>query len=219
MVLKLYGPTFTAGGSGLVAMVLAEKQIPFEHIFVDMHVGEHKGAAHLGRQPFGQLPAIDDEGFLLYESRAICRYLEETHPAQGTHLIPTELEAKALFEQAASIEFANFEPHARAIYVQGIIQPLLGLPIDQVVMARAIAELSASLDVYEVILGKQQFLAGDELTMADLFHVAFGAPLERAGCDLMTSKGPHVARWWRDIISRPSWVGLKDGIKGTVSAF
>lgn len=142
MVLKLYGPTFIAGGTAVVAMALAEKQIPFELVFVDMFVGEHKGATHCAMQPFGQVPVIvntsgihlcaltlihraaqDDEGFILFESRAICRYLEEKYPTQGTRLVPTALQEKALFEQAASIEFANFEPYARAVYLQAIVQP------------------------------------------------------------------------------------------------
>ncbi|KAJ7495340.1 glutathione S-transferase [Mycena latifolia] len=218
MVLKLYGPTFTAGGTGLVAMVLAEKQLPFELVFVNMHAQEHKADDYITKQPFGQLPVLDDDGFVLFESRAICRYLEDTYPSQGTRLVPTEMKAKALFEQAASVEFGHFEPHTRSIYIQSKIRPLVGLPTDQVAMAEAIVELTKTLAVYEVILGKQKYLAGDELTLADLFHVAFGNPLEAAGCDLMTTTGPNVSRWWKDIITRPSWVALKDGIKSTVSA-
>lgn len=97
---------------------------------------------------------------------------------QGTRLVPTELKAKALFEQAASIEFANFHPYARGAYLQAIVQPyalstsrfvnianpgvsMLDLPIDQVVLSKALADLSERLDVYEEILGRQRFLAGD----------------------------------------------------------
>jgi glutathione S-transferase len=62
-----------------------------------------------------------DDGFILYESRAICRYLAEKYAEQGTvGLIPPELRAKALFEQAASIEYANFQPYAWVIYVEGL---------------------------------------------------------------------------------------------------
>ncbi|KAJ7144223.1 glutathione S-transferase [Mycena epipterygia] len=216
MVLKLYGPTFIAGGTAVVAMALAEKQIPFELVFVDMFVGEHKGAAHCAKQPFGQVPVIDDEGFILFESRAICRYLEEKYPTQGTRLVPTELKAKAWFEQAASIEFSNFEPYARGAYLQAIVQPMLDQPIDQAVLAKALADLSERLDVYEAILGK--FLAGDEFTLADLFHMAFAGPLVAGGYDLMTTKGPNVARWWKDITRRPSWVSLQNGVKSTATA-
>lgn len=132
---------------------------------------------------------------MLYESRAICRYLEEKYAAQGTPLIPRELKAKALFEQAASVEFANFEPYARAVYVKGNIKrcALLrstflgrrlilrsraggpssqrGLDSDIAAFDDAVAGLSAKLDVYEVILGKQKFLAGEVLPLP-IFHVS-----------------------------------------------
>ncbi|KAJ7697159.1 hypothetical protein B0H17DRAFT_1265673 [Mycena rosella] len=87
MVLKLYGPEFTAGDTGLVAMALAEKQILFELVFVDMFTGVHKGADHTAKQLFAQVPAIDHKGFLLYKNRVICRYLEDTCLTQSTVLL------------------------------------------------------------------------------------------------------------------------------------
>ncbi|KAJ7169349.1 glutathione S-transferase [Mycena crocata] len=214
MVLKFYALSGTGGATGAVAMTLAEKQIPFELVVVDLVTGTHKSAEYLTKHPFGQVPVIDDDGFVLYESRAICRYLAEKYATQGTSLIPTELKAKALFEQAASVEFAHFEPHARGVYIEGIAKRRRN-EFDQAALDKVIADLSVKLDVYEVILGKQKYLAGDEFTLADLFHVSFGAVLEKGGCDLMTTKGPNVARWWNDVISRPSWVSLKDGLKST----
>ncbi|KAJ6538086.1 glutathione S-transferase [Mycena capillaripes] len=215
MVLKLYGSPSSGGGTASVAMVLVEKQIPFEYIPVNLSAGEQKTAEYLAKNPFGQAPVLDDDGFLLYESRAICRYIAEKYEGQGPALIPTELKAKALFEQAASIEFANFEPYVQTIYFETSLKPMLKIPVDQAGLDRAISELSAKLDVYEIILGKQKYLAGDELTLADLFHIGFGPTIARGGCDLLTSKGPNVARWWKDITSRSSWLSIKDGIKST----
>jgi glutathione S-transferase len=73
----------------------------------------------------------DDGGFILYESRAICRYLADKYAEQGTPLIPTGVQAKGLFEQAASVEFANFEPYARGIYVEGVLKPWVSQIISQ----------------------------------------------------------------------------------------
>ena len=52
---------------------------------------------------------------MLFESRAIARYIEAKYAKQGTPLAPTELKAVALFEQAASIETADFDPSASAL--------------------------------------------------------------------------------------------------------
>ncbi|KAK6983953.1 glutathione S-transferase [Favolaschia claudopus] len=219
MVLTLYGLAAPLGGTATVAMTLAEKGIPYTFVSVDLQHGEHKQPEFRKKQPFGLVPALDDDGFVLYESRAICRYLAEKYAAQGPTLIPTELKAKALFEQAAAVEFANFEPHARAAYNEGVLKPHFNLPVDPSALNACISKLSDNLDVYEVILGKQRFLAGDEFTLADLFHVAFGTTLAEAGCDLMTSKGPNVKRWWKEVTSRPAWLSvLNNGIKTTMCA-
>ncbi|KAJ6535288.1 glutathione S-transferase [Mycena vulgaris] len=214
MVLKLYSVTNAGGGCGIVAMVLAEKQIPFELVLVDMAKKDHKTPEYLAKHPFGQVPMIDDDGFVLYESRAICRYLAEKYAGQGTALLPTTLKGKALFEQAASIEFANFYPQILKIGMEGVYKKRIGQPVDEAVIAQGKSDLSAKLDVYEVILGKQKFLAGDEFTLADLFHLLYAPAIIDAGIDIMSGKGPNVTRWWKDVSSRPAWLKLREeGIK------
>ncbi|KAJ6528236.1 glutathione S-transferase [Mycena vulgaris] len=216
MVLKFYSHGTPGWGTGIVALVLLEKQIPFKHVVVDMAEGDHKSPAFLAKQPFGQVPVIDDDGFILYESRAICRYLAEKYAGQGTPLLPTDLKAKALFEQAASIELANFYPKVTKVRTETFFKSRQGLPIDEAAAAAAVSELAAKLDVYEVILGNQKFLAGNEITLADLFHLYTAPLLAGSGVDIMSRKGPNVTRWWNDLIQRPAWIKLnQEGIKGT----
>ncbi|KAG6897266.1 hypothetical protein C0992_002918 [Termitomyces sp. T32_za158] len=121
MVLKLYGsPRSTC--TQRVVTVLLEKQVPFEVIAVDLAQGEHKSPAYLEKQPFGQIPYIDDDGFILYESRAICRYIATKYADQGTKLIPTDLKQYALFEQAASAEQSNFDASASAAVFENVFK-------------------------------------------------------------------------------------------------
>ncbi|KAJ6611035.1 glutathione S-transferase [Mycena sp. CBHHK59/15] len=214
MVFKLYATAHAGVG---VAMVLAEKQVPFELVVVDQAAKAHKTPEHLAMHPFGQVPVVDDDGFILYENRAICRYVAEKYADRGPALIPTELKARALFEQAASIEYCNFFPAVLKIMTETIVKKRAGLDVDQAALDKHVADLSAKLDAYEVILGKQKYLAGNEFTLADLMHLMYGPVLAEAGCDLLTSKGPNVARWWNDINSRPSWIKLKEeGVKSTI---
>ncbi|KAJ7763303.1 glutathione S-transferase [Mycena metata] len=218
MVLKPYSVPLPVGGQGIVALVLAEKQIPFEHIAIDLDAQGHKTPEFLAMHPFGQVPGLDDDGFILYESRAICRYLSEKYSDHGTPLLPKGLKERALVEQAASVEFAHFHPAASKVVREVWNKKNSGLPIDQAAVDAGLMDLSAKLDVYEVILGKQKFLAGDSFTLADLFHFAYGPLLAEGGVDLMTSKGPNVARWWNELLSRPAWIKLKaEGFKGTAS--
>jgi glutathione S-transferase len=113
MVLKLYGVA-RSQPCLRVALVLREKNVPFEFITVDVQNAQHKTPEYLQKQPFGQIPYIDDDGFILYESRAICRYIALKYREQGTPLVPdvNDLKATALFEQAVSIEQNNFDPSA-----------------------------------------------------------------------------------------------------------
>ncbi|KAJ6577723.1 glutathione S-transferase [Mycena capillaripes] len=215
MVLKYYGSSHVGGGGGIVALVLAEKQITFEHVVIDMAAKEHKTPEYIAMHPFGQVPVIDDDGFILYESRAICRYLADKYADKGTPLFPKGLKERALVEQAASVEFANFYPALLKVLVAKMNRDV---PIDQANLEAELAKLSKTLQVYEIILGKHKFLAGDEFTLGDLFHLIYAPLLADAGVDIMTTTGPNVTRWWKELISRPAWVKLKaEGIHGTVS--
>ncbi|KAJ7198281.1 glutathione S-transferase [Mycena pura] len=215
MVLKLVGFSMSTC-TRRVACVLVEKKVPFEFVPVDVASLAHKSPEYREKQPFGQVPYIDDDGFVLYESRAIARYIEEKYPNQGTRLVPADAKGKALFEQAASVEFSNFEPFASGAVAEKVFKPMRGLTTDQARFDALVEQLSAKLDGYEVILGKQKYLAGNEVTLADLYHLPYGSMLARAGCDLMTTKGPNVTRWFNELCSRPSWVAVKDGVKSTL---
>ncbi|KIJ60351.1 hypothetical protein HYDPIDRAFT_177446 [Hydnomerulius pinastri MD-312] len=210
MVLKLYGfPTSTC--TLRVAVVLKEKNVPFEYHNVDLTKGEHKAPGFVVHQPFGQVPYIDDDGLILYESRAIARYIAAKYASQGTQLIPTDPTAHALFEQAASIETSNFDPFASGLAWELKFTTWFGGKTDEARAKSLHTQLAAKLDAYEVILGKQKYLAGNQVTLADLFHLPYGSVILDIGIDEFSSR-PNVKRWWGDITSREAWVAVKDGI-------
>ncbi|KAJ7837413.1 glutathione S-transferase [Mycena olivaceomarginata] len=207
-ILKLYGDSH-ATCTWRVATVLYEVKVPFELVHIDRRKGEHKTPEYLEKQPFGQIPYIDDDGFILFESRAICRYIVAKYP--DCKLIPTDPRKNALFEQAASIELCNFEFYAGTAVFES-----RGKPQTKPLSTPVLAALDAQLDVYNVILAKQKYLAGDEVSLADLFHLPHAPVLERdAKSDIMMRK-PHVARWYKDLLSRPSWLASEDGVKTTL---
>ncbi len=72
MVLKLYG---SAMSTSRVLVTLIELNLPYELIPIDISKGEQKADSFLKLQPFGKVPVLDDDGFIMYESRAICKYL------------------------------------------------------------------------------------------------------------------------------------------------
>ncbi|KAF8881347.1 glutathione S-transferase-like protein [Infundibulicybe gibba] len=216
MVLKLYGASYQAGATSVVAVVLHEKKVPFEFVPIDMHNGGQKSAENLARNPFGKVPSIDDDGFILYESRAICRYIAIKYAGQGTPLIPPtdDIKATALFEQAASVEAFTFTPKhdAHQLPYVRVERRYHGLTPDQAKVDEHVALLAEKLEVYDQILGRQKYLAGDEVTLVDLFHLGMGGALALCGTDVMTRR-PNVARWYNDLTSREAWQALNDGVK------
>ncbi|KAF8214852.1 glutathione S-transferase [Mycena galopus ATCC 62051] len=190
-ILKLYGAKI-AMCTRRVATVLHELKI-------DLMAGEHKTPAFMKNQPFGQIPYIDDDGFILYETRAICRYIAAKYPASG--LVPTEPKANALFEQAAAVELTNFDPSASLIAVEKFKQTYLGVQPDQALLDAQLEILDKKLDAYDVILGKQRYVAGDKLTLADLFHVPHAPMVGAVEGDIMTRK-PNVARWYKELVEQ-----------------
>ncbi|KAJ7221185.1 glutathione S-transferase [Mycena rebaudengoi] len=213
MTLTLFGSPFSTC-TKRVAAVLIEKKVAFTFQSINIMAGEHKSEEFRARQPFGQVPYLDDDGFILYESRAICRYIADKYGNQGPKLVPTDLKGKALFEQAASNEYSNFDPFSSRA-VSRSARPMIGMETNKVNLEENLKTLSVKLDVYEAILGKQKYLAGDEVTLVDLFHLPYGALLEKAGSDLVATKGPNVTRWFNDLQARDSWVAVKDGISKT----
>ncbi|KAK2467388.1 hypothetical protein APHAL10511_000623 [Amanita phalloides] len=214
MVLKLYGfPSATC--TQRVATVLHEKNVPFELIPVDITKGEQKNEEYLKKQPFGQIPVLDDDGFLVYESRAIASYIADKYADQGTRLIPTDLKAKAHHTQAVSVEMSNFNPHASNLVLEKIFKKLRGLEVDEAAVSKHASALDTKLNGYERILSTQKYLAGNELTIADLYHLPYGALLYDAGYGHLIDERPNVKRWFDGLRSRDSWTAVKDGVKGT----
>src|SRR5262245_25798185 len=152
--MKLYGnPMSTC--TRKVLTVLAEKGHKAEFVLVDFAKGEQKQPAHLARQPFGVVPAIDDNGFQLFESRAICRYLDETLP--GTKLTPADAKGRAIMEQWISIEQSYFTSAAMKVVRQGFFHPLFGQPVDQAVLEEGRAATAKQAAIIDKLLGGNDY--------------------------------------------------------------
>ncbi|KAG1900940.1 glutathione S-transferase [Suillus fuscotomentosus] len=211
-MVKLYGFSGSTC-TRLVALICKEKDVPYELTSVNLAKGEQKATSHTAIQPFGQVPYIDDDGFILYESRAIARYLSKKYPNQGTSLTPSDPKAEALFEQAASIEIFNFTNFVQPIVFEKVFKLRRGLQTDEARVTELLASLQSKMDAYEVILSKQKYLASDSVTLADLYHLPYGTAFYGLGgsfAEVFDSR-PSLLRWWKDISSRPAWLAIKDG--------
>jgi glutathione S-transferase len=186
-----------------VLTVLAEKGHKADFVLVDLTKGEHKQGDHLARQPFGQVPTLDDDGFSLYESRAICRYLDETLP--GPKLHGADAKSRAVIEQWVSVETSNFTPHAMKIIMQLFFAPMMGKEPDQATVASGREGLDRVLPVMERQLAKTPYIAGKEFTVADIGFLPYIDYLFAAKAADQIEAQPSVLAWWKRISDRASW--------------
>ncbi|KAF7933951.1 uncharacterized protein EAE98_003660 [Botrytis deweyae] len=207
MGLKLYGMR-QATCTQRVLTTLAEKGVDCEFILINLMTGEQKSPSHLEKQPFGKVPVLDDDGFLIYESRAICKYLARKYADKGTKLIPAEGDVKGygLFEQACSMEQAYFDTETFGLWFENFIKPARGWgATSPELVQKHLQTLDNNLAVYDQILSKQKYLAGDEFTLADLYHLPHGTQALKYGFQDLLAKYPHVNKWWKGIQARDSW--------------
>src|SRR6266700_2787220 len=98
----VYGPA----GSTYVwstRLALAEKGVA--HELVEVGFDEHRQEPHLTRHPFAKVPAFEHDGFALYETQAILRYIDEGFPVAP--LQPTDLHQFARMRQSMGIVDAD----------------------------------------------------------------------------------------------------------------
>jgi glutathione S-transferase len=176
---------------------LHETETPFELVLVDFAKGEHKGAEHLVRQPFGQVPALDD-GFPLYESRAMMRYIDEK---AGHKLTPSDPRQRALMEQWISVETSNFTPHA----MKFIYHSIFGRKQSPETLEAAGAGLDHACDVLEAALVESPYLVGDALTLADICYAPYLEYAMASDAKDRILARPNVAAWWGRVRDRPAW--------------
>lgn len=195
--MKLYGhPVSTC--TRKVLMTLAETNTPYEMVVVDFAKGEHKQPPHMARQPFGQVPAIDDDGVQLYESRAIARYINEK--VRGK-LVPGDLVGRARMEQWISVETSNFTPAA----MKYVYNDFFKRPQSDEVMSNAEKQVSTALGVMDAQLAKHPYFAGDQFSLADICFMPYVEYGMKTKLKDVLSKYPNVMAWWKRVSERPTW--------------
>ena len=197
MTIKIFGhPMSTC--TRKVLMTLAETNTPHEFVLVDFAKGEHKQAPHIQRQPFGQVPAMQDGDFELYESRAMCRYINEK--ANGP-LIPRDLRDRARMEQWISVETSNFTGPVMKFVFHHIFQRHQ----TPETLETAGGQLDTALGIMDKQLAAHPFIAGGSFTLADVSFMPYIEYAMNTPAKEHFTKHAHVTAWWNKISERPTW--------------
>jgi glutathione S-transferase len=187
-----------------VRLALEEKGIDYDLVEVDIMKGEHQTSEHLARHPFGKVPAFAHDGFALYETDAILRYIDETSP--GTSLVPAEARARGRMNQALSVIGGYAYPcMISQIFIQRALMPMLGNPSDEAAIAEALPRAETCLKALEQQIDGSSYLAGDQLSLADLLLVPIYDYLSQTpeGAKLLEGT-PNLRRWWGNLSTRPT---------------
>lgn len=182
-----------------VLTTLAELDMRYEFVHVDFALGEHRHEPHLSRQPFGQIPALEDDGFALYETQAMCRYI---NAKVGGPLVPDDVRARALVDQWMSIETANFSGHL----MKFVYHYLLHDAHDPQALEQASAALDRTLGVLAVRLSKEPFIGGQTFTLADICFMPYFEYAMMTPARGIVERRSDVVRWWNRVRERPSWL-------------
>ena len=181
-----------------VRIALLEKQIPHELIVVDMAARKHRDPAYLALNPYGRVPTIQADGFVLYESTAILNYLEATYPQQP--LVPVDPRERALVDMHMKLCDIQMARQTGAI-----IFPKRFLPKarwDEKVMAQAKSEIESHMGILELELTDKQYLVAGRYTLAEVCYTPFVQFLAL----MEITPSPAVARWVEQMLDRSSAV-------------
>ncbi|RLN24293.1 putative glutathione S-transferase GSTF1 [Panicum miliaceum] len=190
-----------------VLVCLEEVGAEYEVVDVDFHAVEHKGPEHLARNPFGQVPAFQDGDLMLFQSRAISRYVLRKYrtPDDGTTLLRDgDLQGSALVDAWLDVEALQYEPALHAVFVQHRVVPALGGTPDEKVIGESVEKLRKVLKVYEAWLGERRYLAGDAVSLADLSHFPYTHYFMGMPYAAVFDAFPRVRAWWQELVARPA---------------
>lgn len=201
MSIKIYGHPWSINARKAL-LTLAEKGHEGELVLVMLPLGEHKQPAHLARHPWGKVPVLDHDGFLVYESRAINRYLDDA--LDGPRLSSASPRERALAEQWMNVSDLYFSPHAGALLVESLFRDYLGGDRNEAAIEAGRAGIQQPLDLLDRHLATSPFIAGGAFSLADVHWMPYLEYLFRLE-PAEVEKRPNLARWWASVSARPTW--------------
>lgn len=168
--LRLY-VDFLSQPSRAVLIFCSLNNIDVDIKSVNLVKGEHRKAEFKSINPLGLVPVIDDEGFKLFESHAILRYLTGIFPNIQDHWYPADLRKRAEIDSVLDWHHSNLRRGSAALVMNRVIAPSLGRPLDAKAAYDAEIVLKESLSTLETVWlkGKGNFLTGSlQPSIADL---------------------------------------------------
>jgi glutathione S-transferase len=196
--LKLYGGAKNRGRR--CYWLAKELGIAFEAVEIDLSCGQHRSPEFLKRNPNGQVPVLDDDGFILYESLAINLYLAKK---QGGPIAAASPQEEALITQWSFWVVNEVEHLLIAILEHRMMMP--EAERNAALADDAWERLQKPFAVLEQTLTDRDYLVGNRFTVADLNVTIVMSLINRLQLDI--TRYPNVRAWLDTCLGRPAAKG------------
>lgn len=202
-VVKLYGAAWSVYVR-IARLALEEKRVNYDLVEVDVFAETGVPQEHLSRHPFGRVPAFEHNGFHLYETNAIVRYIDDAFP--GCKLQPTDPKARAKVNQIVGILDAyTYQTLVWDIYVERVVAARDGRLANEQKVAAALPRATVCLSELNRLMDDQGFLIGGSVTFADLYAAPIFACFMQAPEAASLMEGcEKLIYWWQRFAIRDS---------------
>ena len=171
-----------------------------DYQFVDLGKGEQHSPAFLAVNPNGRVPALEDDGRLVWESNAIMYYLARK---AGSDLWPRD-ERELDVIRWLSWDLAHFTRYTNLLFFERVIKPQIGLgePSHDIVQD-SLAQFRRNAPVLDAHLAGRSWVVGNALTVADFALATYLPEAPLSGVPL--GEFPHIERWHARMMQLPAW--------------
>jgi len=167
--------------------------------------GTLRSPEHLALHPFGRVPVLEHDGFRLYETQAILRYLDRVLPTPA--LTPSDPGRAARMDQVMNVnDWYLFQGVGNVIIFHRVVGPrVMGLMPDEAAIEAAMPKAHAVFNELAQLLGEQRWFAGDAISLADLM-IAPAVEFFTATPEWSVLGAPHanLVAWLARMQERPS---------------
>ncbi|MFQ5902176.1 MAG: glutathione S-transferase family protein [Candidatus Binatia bacterium] len=190
-----------------VRLVLAEKNLTYETALIDLRQKQQKSPDYLRINPYGLVPAMEDEGTVLYESTIINEYLEERYPTPP--LLPHHPAARARARLLEDFRDNHFYPALKPLMAETRRKEKNKWDWEAIrVEFKKVAPFFQRL---EEELGRKEFLVGD-YSIADIAFTPNLARLVELELGL-PENFPLIRVWIKRLMARPSYQSIAQYVK------
>ncbi len=176
----------------------AELELPFERIEAGMEFGVVDTPEYGALNPSRRVPTIDDDGYVLWESNAIVRYLAMKH---GGTLCPSDLRARFDAERWMDWQQTSLGPPVRDVFWALVRTP--PEKRDALALRKAREEAERALAILDAHLARHRFVGGENFTMGD---IPVGISVYRwLAFDMERAENPNLVRWHERLTARPGF--------------